>query len=445
MTTAPQRRVRWFFLIGAVLHAASPSGHAYPEIPGEHQSEPMALVGGTIHPVTGPDVEDGVLLFDRGRIVAIGPSGTELPEGTRSIDVAGKHVYPGLIDAHTNLGLIEINAARATRDERETGRINPNVRAQVAINPDSELIPVARSGGILLALSVPKGPLLPGQSALVQLDGWTWEEMTLKAPVAVHLTWPRMRPVESWQIKDSRKKQIEKRDKMLQALDQAFSDARSYLAAQKAHRASGQAHGSVDARWEALRPVLEGALPLVVKADELRQIQAAIELAQREQVRIILSGGYDVPHCIDLVTRHDIPVIVGSVHRLPLRRHDPHDAPFTLPATLAKAGVRFCISGGARFGASTLANLPYHAATAVAHGLDRAEAIRAITIYPARILGVADRVGSLEPDKDATLIVTDGDILEVPTHVDMAFIQGRPVDLSNRHKRLWRKYQQRYK
>lgn len=426
----------------ALLTSAS-FAPASPEVPGRPQAEPVAIVGATLHTAQGPPIEAGVIVFDGGKITAVGPAGTAVPERAVTVEADGKHVYPGLIDASTNLGLVEINAVRATRDEKESGRINPNVKTQVAINPDSELLPVARAGGVLTALSVPQGGLLAGQSALVHLDGWTWEEMTVKAPVAVHLYWPRMKPVRAWWIDESPEEQRDERDRALEQLHRAMRDARAYRQASETGAEPGRHRHPVDSRWEALLPVLRGELPVVVHADGADQITAAIAWAASQKVRIILDGGYDTLECLELVKQHDIPVIVAGVHRLPRRRHEPYDTPMRLPARLAREKVRYCISGAARFGASALANLPHHVATAVAYGLPPQEAVRAMTLYPAEILGVADRVGSLAPAKDATLIVTDGDILEMPTHVERAFIQGRQVDLSNRHKRLRDKYRQR--
>jgi len=413
---------------------------ASPEIPGARQKDPIALVGGTIHPVSGPTIEQGTLVFDDGRITAIGQN-VEIPGRATRIDVRGRHVYPGFINAHSLLGLFEIGAVRATRDYEETGKVNPSAKAEVAVNPDSELIPVTRAGGVLLSVTAPRGGLISGTSALVQLDGWTWEQMTLKAPVGMHVQWPPMSPAVDWKESESKEKQVKERDKALALLEQTFADARSY---QKARTAEGPDAGRhpLDTRWEAMLPVLEGSVPLVVTADEIQQIQAAVAFAQRENVKLILYGGYDAPRCAALLKKHRIPVIVSTVHRLPLRRGDAYDAAYSLPERLRASGIEFCIASK---NTSNARNLPYEAAMAVGYGLAPDEALKAITLYPARILGVADRVGSLEVGKDATLIVTDGDPLETPTHVEAAFIQGRSVDLDNRHKRLWRKYQEKYR
>ncbi|MCH8922679.1 MAG: amidohydrolase family protein [Planctomycetes bacterium] len=416
-----------------------PSALASPEVPGAKQTRPIALVGGTIHTLEGPDIASGTVLFDKGKIVAVGKQ-VKIPANALKVDVTGKHVYPGLIESYSNTGLIEIGAVRATRDSAETGSINPNVKAQVAVNPDSELIPVGRANGVLLSMSVPRGGLISGQSALLQLDGWTWEDLTLRSPVGMHVRWPRMDPISAWWMKETKKDQLAERDEALANLRKALGDARAYA---KARAADPQR--PIDSRWEAMLPVLAGKLPLIVEAEEIQQIQSAVAFAAKQKLKLIIYGGYDAPHCAALLKKHEVPVIVGGVHRLPRRRHEPYDTPFTVPARLHKAGVRFCISGSGRFGASTLRNLPYQAAMAAAHGLPEDEALKSITLYAAEILGAGDRVGSLAAGKDATLFVADGDILEIPTHVTAAYIQGRVVDLSNRHTRLYQKYQQRYR
>jgi len=411
---------------------------ASPEVPGAKQTRPIALIGGTVHTLDGPDIARGVVLFNKGKIVAVGEK-VSLPADVLKVDVTGKHVYPGLIETHSNIGLIEIGAVRATRDASETGSINPNVKAQVAVNPDSELIPVGRANGVLLSMSVPRGGLISGQSALLQLDGWTWEHLTVRSPVGMHVNWPHMEPISDWWMKETKKEQLAERDNALDDLRKALDDVRAYV---KARRADPQR--PIDARWEAMRGVLAGKVPIIVQADGLQQIQSAVAFAAKQKLKLIIFGGYDAPHCAALLKKYNVPVIVGGVHRLPRRRHESYDTPFTVPARLHKAGVKFCISGTYQFGASMLRNLPYHAATAAAHGLAEREALKAITIYAAEILGAQQHVGSLKAGKDATLFVADGDILEVPTHVTAAYIQGRAVDLSNRHKRLYKKYQQRY-
>jgi imidazolonepropionase-like amidohydrolase len=418
-----------------VLLTARPLA-ASTQIPGPPQDRPIAIVNATIHPVASAPIERGTLLFDQGRVVSVGED-VELPDNAEQIDGQGHHVYPGLFCAGGQLGLVEVNSVRATRDDAEVGNLNPNVRAQVAANPDSELIPVTRANGVLLCLSVPDGRLMAGTSAVLQLDGWTWEEMTVKAHAGMHVQWPRMRTARQWPERRSGREQAEAREEQLRELDEFFERAEQYR--------RGRTEDSVDVRYEAMLPVLDGSMPLIVSAESQRQIESAVAFAARRKLRLIVFGGYDAVSCAPLLREHDVAVIIPAVYRLPQRRSDPFDAAYNLPYRHQKAGVRFCIAGVDRFAASNLRNLPYHAATAVAYGLDRDEAIRAITLSPAEILGVADRLGSLEVDKDATLIVTDGDPLDTTTSVLTAFIQGRRVDLSNRHEQLWQKYQEKYR
>jgi imidazolonepropionase-like amidohydrolase len=423
-------------LSALVLLLAATAALAHPEVPGPPQKEPVALVGGTVHPVSGPAIEGATLVFAEGKITAIGKDAA-VPEGAIVVDVAGKHIYPGLLDGLTDLGLVEINSVRGTIDQQETGPLNPNVRAIVAVNPDSELIPVARSNGVLLALTAPSGDLVAGRSAVIQLDGWTWEDMALAADTALHIEWPA--PSRPGRRGGGSESAPPPSPDQVERLRQMLADSRAYAKAKAANPALPR-----DARWESLQDVLAGKLPVIFHADDVRQIRSAVAFAEQEKLRPIIAGGYDAPACADLLKKHDVPVIVGGVYRLPRRRGDDYDAPFTLPARLHEAGIRFCISSQDRHGASSVRNLPYHAATAVAYGLDAEVALKAITLAPAQILGVGDKVGSLEVGKHATLFVATGDPLDTPTQVELAWIGGRKVELNDRHKRLYRKYEEKY-
>ncbi len=413
-------------------------------IPGKPQNKPIALVGGTIHTITNGTIENGIVLFDKGKIVAVGKD-VNIPKDAEIIDVKGKHVYPGLINAFTTIGLIEIGAVRATRDVTEVGLVNPNVRAEVAFNPDSEHPPVTRANGITMALVVPTGELIAGQSALMMFDGWTWEEMTLKAPVGLHIYWPRMvQPTRGFaftrQSPEELRKEVERR---LQLIRETFAKAKAYKKAKEAEAQKGIPYHDTDLKYEAMIPVLEGKVPVFVHANSSKEILSAIEWAESEGVKIVIVGGEDSWKVADVLKNKDIPVILTNIHRLPSSLDSDYDEPFTVAYKLYKAGVKFCIGGEG--GYYNERNLPYQAATCVAFGLPRDEALKAITIYPAEILGVADKVGSIEPGKDATLIVTTGDPLEIPTQVVYEFIQGRKVDLTNRQVKLYEKYVEKYR
>ncbi len=414
------------------------------QVPAPKQSKPIALVGATIHTVSGDILENGTILFEKGKITAVGQNPL-LPEETEQIEIRGKHVYPGLISANTSLGLVEINAVRATRDFAETGDINPNVRAEVSFNPDSELIPVTRANGITVALSVPSSGLISGSSALMMLDGWTWEAMALKTAAGLHVHWPKMLLNRSPAAQKSEQEQLEARNKKIEKIRQAFVQARAYMQAKQAEAKQDVPYHDTDLRWKAMIPALKKDTPVIIHADEIMQIQAAIDWAITEDLRVIIMGGYDAWRVTDLLKQHDIPVILTGTHRLPMRRWEDYDTPFKTATKLAEAGVKFCIAtGGGPFGTAHERNLPYQAATAAAYGLPKAEALKAVTLYPAEILGVGDRLGSLQAGKDATLIVTDGDPLEITTQVEMAFIQGRRIQLESRHTQLYDKYQKKY-
>ena len=409
------------------------------ELPGKPQKTPILLEGGTIHPVSGPAFV-GSLLFDKGRIVALGNK-LGAPEDAEKIDATGKHICPGFFGAYSQLGLTEINAVRATRDLSESGSINPNVRALVAVNPDSELIPVTRANGVLLTLTAPSGGLVSGLASIIQLDGWTWEDMALPSAGGLYINWPAANPASSWLAGPAAKNPSANRDRRLQDLRELFDEVRAYGKA----RASRGDDQPVDARLEAMLPALTGELPVIARAETIKTIQSAVTFAERQGLRLIIHGGHDAPHCAALLKKHKIPVILRSVYRLPRRRAEPYDYRFTLPKRLSDAGIPFAISGSPTTRTAHMRNLPYHAAMAAAFGLSRDRALEAITLAPAKILGVADRVGSLEKGKHATLFISDGHMFETGSNVERAFIQGREVDLSSRHKRLWLKYREKYR
>ena len=433
------RRLTTIAILLAIALSCPAALRSSDELPGKPQKTPILIEGGTIHPVSGPAFV-GSLLFDKGRIVALGEK-LEAPAAAKKIDAAGKHIFPGFFDAYSQLGLSEISAVRATRDLSEAGSINPNVKALVAVNPDSELIPVARANGVLLTLTSPSGGLVSGLASIIQLDGWTWEDMVLPSAGGLYINWPAANPASSWLAKGAAKNRQGNRDRRLQELRELFEAARAYGQA-RAARGDNQ---PVDARLEAMLPALSGKLPVIARAETIKTIQSAVTFAERQGLRLIIHGGHDAPLCAALLKKHKIPVILRSVYRLPRRRSEPYDYCFTLPLRLSEAGIPFAISGSPTTETAHMRNLPYHAAMAAAFGLDRDKALEAITLAPAKILGVADRVGSLEKGKDATLFISDGHMFDTSSNVKQAFIQGRELDLSSRHKRLWLKYREKYR
>ena len=417
------------------------------------QRQPLVLRNAVLHPVSGPAMPGGSLLAENGRIVALAPAGQALPPASSAplvIDLNGRHVYPGFVAANGTMGLSEVTAVPATVDTTEVGPVNPNAKAIVALNADSELLPVARTGGVLTALSVPQGPAgggIAGTSVLLQTDGWDWEGLALVPELGLHVVPPNLRVSAAAlgpqvaALSDEMRRFSQER---LRVIEEAFSHAAAYA----------QARGAdpklpVDQRWEAMRPAFASGSErrrVFVHANDIAQIRWALGLAERHGLRLVIVGGADAWRIADVLKARAVPVVVTSIHRLPLRRDDAVDGPFRLPAQLHEAGVAFCIARGSpgSGGSSTNErNLPFEAATAAAHGLPRDEALKAITLNAARILGVDDRVGSLQAGRLASFLVTDGDPLETPTRIERVFIQGREVSTANRQSRLAERYRAR--
>jgi imidazolonepropionase-like amidohydrolase len=406
-------------------------------------SPTVSILHATVHTLTGEIIPDGTVSFREGRIVEVGAGLPAVP-GARVIDARGKHVYPGMIDANTAIGLTEISSVAGSVDVAETGEINPNANTAIAVNPDSELIPVTRASGLTHVLTVPSGGLVSGSSTLVRLEGWTWEDLAAASPAAMHVRWPsftirrraRFGPVAS---PEDQKKE---REKNLERIGDLFDDARAYS---RARSAEGADRVEIDPRLEAMLPVVAGEVPVFIHAGEIRQLKSAIGWADQQDLRVVIVGSGDLWRVADLLREKQIPVILAGVLSLPMREDEPYDVRYTEAMKLHEAGVTFCIaSTGSTFAAPMVRGLPYHAAMAAAFGLPRDEALRALTLYPARVLGVEDRLGSIEVGKSASLIVTDGDPLEIRTRVDHVFVDGRAVDpLDNRHHRLYERYRSR--
>lgn len=442
----------------AVLLASSVSaqdlGHKAPP-----QNAPVLVTNATIHTISGDTIANGWVSFDKGVITGMGQgAASAAPAGAKTIDASGKHVYPGLIAPYTHLGLTEIAAVRATLDMGEVGVGTPEVRANVAVNPDSTLIPVARSNGVLVAGVFPRtrfdgqlayfsgpGGLMPGRASVMRLDGWTWEDMTVLPDAGLVVNWPFPRPVDAWWQPKSKEDQQKEIDVAIKTIDDFFSAAKVYLDARSANPQM-----PTDVRFEAMRSVFKpGATekrrqsPVFVQANDLDAIQQAVATLSRHELRLNIIGGMDAPLCAELLKRHDVGIIVEGTYRFPKRDDSDYNSAYTLPAKLEAAGIRWCLSSGEE--AANERNLPYGAGLAVAHGLKHDAALKAVTLGAAQMLGVDSTLGSIEQGKSATLIISDGDILEITSNVTGAFIDGREIDLSNKQKALEAKYREKYR
>jgi imidazolonepropionase-like amidohydrolase len=408
----------------------------------------LAITGGRLVTVGGPVIERGTIVIEAGKITAIGAE-LPVPEGATVVDASGKTVYPGLIDGLTTLGLTEIGSVPGSVDVVETGDVNPHARAWIAVHPHSELIPVARANGITAVLAAPQGGLVSGQSALIRLAGSTPEALAVKQPAAMHVVYPTGRPpvepgrfFEEPERKTFEERQREKRrnqEKDLDRLENLLEEAKAHAAALEAARTGGAPAPAPDLRLEALAPAARGGLPVVVRADAEDDIRAALAFAEQRGLKLIVAGGLEAWRVADLLKKQDVAVLV-NVDRLPRRDSDPYDAAYANPAALFRAGVRFAIVSD---DASQVRNLPYEAAMARAFGLPADAALRAITLAPAEIFGVADRMGSLDPGKDANLFIATGDVMDHRSEVTHVFIDGVAQSLETRHTRLFREFKDR--
>ena len=398
------------------------------------QSQPIALQGATIHTVTNGVIENGTILFNNGVITAIGTD-VQLPAGTRVVDASGKHIYPGLIDAYSTVGISEIGSVDVSSDTNELGDFNPNVRAEVAVNAESRHIGTTRSAGVLVTLTTPGGGLISGMSSALNLEGWSWEEMSLESAAALNVNWPNPNPRRGGRGggRGGGAGDAPTYEERVQELKDFFAEARAYRDAV----AAGEEVRS-DSRYAAMIPALNGEIPVVVAADGAAQINDAITWGQGEGVRIVIRGGRDAIHVADRLVSENIPVILTSTMAAPGRAYEGYDGAYSMPARLYEAGVKFAISGGA--GALYTNRLPWEAGVAVAFGLPEEEAVKAVTINAAEFMGLDDRVGSLEVGKQATLLITTGNPLDMTTNIEQAYIQGRELDMNDIQKHFFEKY-----
>ncbi len=404
----------------------------------------FAIVGATIHTVSNGDIANGTIVFSKGKITALGPKVSTA--GATIINGAGKHVYPGMIQPISVIGISEVSAVAATLDEAETGVFNPNATPYLTVNADSELLAVARTTGITHVNTTPMGGIVSGTSSLTRLDGWNYEDMSAVQRVALQVHWPAFSRGRGGRggggFGAPATEDNTARDRTIKAIRQWFDDARAYEKAKNA----GSPHFEMDTKLEALLPVIDGKIPVIVYASEPRAIKSAVTWAQEEGVRPIIAGGGEIWRAAAFLKENNVPVILTGVLEMPTKESDPYDEGYTVAAKLQAAGVKFCIADGTGGNPDRARDLPFHAGMAAAFGLPKDEALKAVTLYPAQILGVGDQLGSLEVGKSASLIVTSGDPLEIRTKLFEEYIDGRKVNLeANKQYRLYQKYMNRPK
>jgi imidazolonepropionase-like amidohydrolase len=411
-----------------------------------------ALTHAKIFTLSGAPIEDGTLIIKDGKIAAVGTN-AEVPAGAEVIDAKGLQIYPGLFDPITQMGLSEISAVNATVDSTETGVYNPDVVAATAVSPSSEHIPVTRASGITEVLTVPDSGgfdsggsrgVIGGQASAIHLAGWTINDMLIKKSVAMVISWPEIQTRTFDFATFSRKEKTFTEAK--QDYEKQVNELTDYLDRAR-HYAQAMGHGGPsdyhrDLKLEALAPVVRGQLPVLVIADRARDIRNAVEFCDKQKLKMILAGGEEAYKVKDLLRSKGIPVILRPMLSLPNEEDDAYDRLLSQPAELADAGIKFAFGS---FDNSFARRLGQQAANAVAYGLPYDEALKAVTVYPAQIFGIADQVGTIETGKVANIIVTNGDPLEITTDVKYLFIKGQRTSLENKHQRLYEKYLNRPK
>lgn len=411
-----------------------------------------AITHAKIFTLTGPPIEDGTVVIDNGKIVAVGPS-VDVPAGAQVIDGRGLQIYPGFFDSVTQMGLREIGAVSATVDETETGDFNPDVVAATAVLPSSEHITVTRAAGITEVLAVPASGgmdssgaagIIGGQASAIHLAGWTIDDLLIKKSAAMVINWPAIETksfdfttfsVKEKPFSDAKQEYQKNVDELANWLERArhYAQALGHAAPANYDR---------DVRLESLAPVVRGQLPVLVFADQERDIRNAVEFCDKQKLKMILAGGSEAYKVKDLLRSKNVPVILRPVLSEVSEEDDPYDRLLTQPAELTAAGVKFAF---ASFDNSFARRLGQNAANAVAHGLSYDDALKAVTLYPAQIFGLSDQLGTLQTGKIANLIVTNGDPLELTTDVRYLFIRGQLTSMDNKQLRLYQKYNNRPK
>lgn len=415
---------------------------AFPQkpTPAPAQTKSILLKGGTVHVGDGTVIDDAAVGFRNGAIDFVGHSYGVTAAYDTIIITTDQHIYPGLILPDNSLGLHEVDLVRATSDEDDTGEMEPELRALSAYNTDSRIVPTVKSNGVLIAQVTPRGGTIAGTSSVVQLDAWDNASAAIRADDGVHMTWPKAFQRSGWWAEpgDTDKSKGDERAKRLTSIEDFFGKASAY--------AKASAHAETDLRMEAMSGLFTGSKTLFINADGAQDIQESVLFASAMGVkRTVIVGGYDAWRLPDLLREKKVDVILRRIHGLPMRDDDDVDLPYRLPTLLKAKGIRFCLGYTGDMERMGSRNLAFLAGTASAYGLSKEDALQAITLDAARVLGIDQKYGSLVVGKSATLFISTGDALDMRTnHVTHAFIDGRHLDLDDHQKKLYRQYKGRY-
>ena len=436
-------------LLGAICTTLAPA-MASDIVPTPKQSRSVLIKNATVHTVSQGVLSNTDVLIENGKITAVGPqltnqinSATAETNDTQVVDASGKHLYPGLIALDTSLGLVEIEMSRPTVDNAEVGYINPQISTATAYNPDSELIPTIRFNGITHAQIVPSGDGIAGQSVLVNLDAWTIEDALTPSAGQFHVYWPQIKRMP--EDEKEKAKAIEKNQQAIDQLNIAFEDGYRYFLSDKAKgkdktKDEDPQSATNNLRWQAMLPLYQGKATLFAHADSVGQIEQVIALTKKYQFKLVIVGGYDAWRLASSLREVNASVIYPHTLSLPKRKDEPVDLPFKIPSLLANAGIPFALGFSSDWNSR---NLPYAAGYSAAYGLTPEQALKSITLDAAKLLGVED-LGAIAVGYQGSVVLSEGDILDPMTNkIEAIWIEGRQIDLNNRHQQLYQKYLKR--
>lgn len=428
------------YILIFIAFATAAAGFAQENVyPAKKQEKAIFIANGTVHVGNGTVLNNTSVEINEGKIVNIG-SGITPSSNAVTIDAKGKHVYPGLILSNANLGLVEVNSVRATADAVEIGEYNPNIKSLVAYNTDSKVINTLKTNGIVLANIVPQGGVISGSSSVVQLDAWNWEDAAYARDNAMHINMPslfnRPNPYAAFMgISAPSGDPVKRGLDELEKIKTFFREAKVYL--------SQSNHNLTNLKFEAVKGLFDKKQKLYVHCDVVREILAAIDFKKEFDFDVVLVGASESFQVAELLKSNNIPVILDQMHALPTLSDDGVDLPYALPGLLQKAGVLFAINDGD--GQHRGKNLPFNAGTAAAYGLSKEQALSAITLNAAKILGIDEKTGSIEKGKDGNVVISEGDILDIRTSkIAVVMIQGRIVSMDDKHKQLYERYMYKY-
>lgn len=417
-----------YILFGVLL-----CGNFYAQqTPAPTQAEAISIIGATAHIGNGEIIENSLLVFEDGKIVFVGQNNTNAVQG-RIIDAKGKHVYPGFIAPNTTLGLVEVDAVRATKDDDEIGDLLPHIRSLIAYNTESKIVESMRPNGVLIGQVVPRGGRISGTSSIVQFDAWNWEDAVIKEDDGIHINWPVSFSNSRSGIKENKNYQ-----QQITALEEFFASSKAYLAGKKTFK---------NLAFQSMEEVFKGNARLYIHADGEKELRDILQFKQDENImNLVIVGGYESHKIMDELKANNIAVLVKRVHSSPLFDDEDYDFPFRLAGILYKNGILVALESSGQMERMNTRNLPFYAGTTAAYGLNKEEALKLISLNTAKILGIDEKYGSLETGKSATLFISEGDALDMRTNIlSHAFIDGREISLESHQTELYKRYDKKYK